>query len=246
MFGYLLEGPNLPFTVSLAIMLGIALLEGITSLLGFGLSSMVHHVLPDLDLSVDVDGPDLDADVDIHAPGVHADIDVHAPDLDGSHTALSQLLGWLLIGKVPVLVLLVIFLTAFGLIGLALQSVVFGILGFFLPAVAAAPVSFVASLPFVRWTGRGLASLIPGTETSAVSSATFIGRIAVVTLGPARVGHPGRAKLRDQFDRTHYVMVEPDDTEAGESFEAGAEVLLVRSAGVLFKAIRNTSKPLVD
>ena len=73
MFGYLLEGPNLPFTIALAIMGAIALLEGVAVLLGFGLSSLIDHMLPDADIDFDID----------------------APDIHGADTALSQVLGWL-------------------------------------------------------------------------------------------------------------------------------------------------------
>ncbi len=224
MFGYLLEGPNLPFTIALAIMGAIALLEGVAVLLGFGLSSLIDHMLPDADIDFDID----------------------APDIHGADTALSQVLGWLLIGKVPVLVLLIVFLTVFGLVGLVLQSAVHSISGAFLPGLVAAPISFALSLPLARLSGRGLARVIPRTETSAVSRETFVGRVAVITLGPARVGQPARARLRDQHGRSHNVMVEPDGTEPEAAFETGCEVLLVQSAGVTFKAIRNTTKPLVD
>ena len=81
-------------------------------------------------------------------------------------------------------------------------------------------------------------------ETESVSEKTFIGRIAVVTLGKARVGSPAQAKLRDQHGQTHYVMVEPD--QPGEEFPAGTDVLLVRQVGAVFKSIRNTRSVLVD
>ncbi len=223
MIEFIAAGENLPFTVALGLMAAIGLLEGVAALIGLGISGVLDSMLPDVDL------PDIDAD---------ADFDLHA----GS--GLTKLLGWLHVGRVPVLVLMIIFLTSFGLCGLALQWFASNTIGFLLPALVASIPSFLAALPCVRVAGGLLAKVIPKDETSAVSEDSFVGRVATLTLGTARRSEPAQAKLRDQFGQTHYVMVEPDETE--EEFEAGTQVLLVKRSGSIFQAIKNTSDALVD
>jgi len=167
-----------------------------------------------------------------------------APGNVGSTSALSRLLGWLCVGKVPVLILLVAFLTMFGIAGLVVQSLALGVTGAMLPASLAFIPALVVAVPSVRVIGAILARVIPKDETSAVSADSFIGRIATITIGTARHGQPAEAKLTDAHGQSHYVMVEPD--EAAEVFEQGARVLLIEQVETRFRAIRNTSAALVD
>jgi len=212
---------TVPFTAALGLMLVIGLLELLSTVMGFGVSHALDKVVGALHL---------DADADLHVGDAH-----HAG-------ALSQVLGWLHVGKVPVLIVFVIFLTLFGLFGLALQALVQGLTGAMLPALLAVVPAFVGSLPAVRLTAGVLARVLPKDETDAVSRSSFIGRIA--TLGPATAatGSPAQAKLRDQHGQAHYVLVEPDN--AGEQLEPGSEVLIVRQGGAVYYAIRNTSAAL--
>lgn len=80
--------------------------------------------------------------------------------------------------------------------------------------------------------------------TEVVSEDAFIGRVAMLTLGEARQGHPAQARLRDGWGQTHYVLVEPDEKES--TFKQGDHVLLVRREGSVFRAIENPSEALVD
>ena len=221
MLEFIFAAPNLPFAVALALMLLIALLEGVTTTLGIGLSGLLDSMMPDIDVDVDAD---MDA-ADFHASG-----------------PLTRMLSWLRIGQVPALVLLVIFLTAFGLMGLGVQSVANRLTGHLLPALSASGAAFVLALPLVRMFGGILARVMPKDETEAVSEKSFIGLVAVVTTGKAKMGNPAQGKLTDRYGQAHYVMIEPD--EAGEEFLQGAEVLLVSRHGATFKAIRNTSAAL--
>ncbi len=227
MFDFLLAGGNLPFVVSILLMLLIAMVEGVGSLLGAGISGFLDSLIPDLDLDLDIDA---DLDVDLHAPEV----------LEPS--GLTKLLGWLRIGQVPALMLLIIFLTTFGLLGLCLQSAVQKVFGSLLPALlAVVPVLFV-SLPIVRVLGGWLGHIMPQDETYAVAEEEFIGRTALITIGKATPGKPTSARLIDQHGTVHYVMVEPD--EEGVVFETGQTVILVRQNGSVFQAIKNTSEAL--
>ncbi len=220
MLDFLLADANVPFAVALVLMLFIGLLEGTASLFGAGFSHVLDSLVPDVDIGVDVDV---------------------APDGLGSQSALSKLLGWLRVGKVPVLILLVVFLTTFGLIGYIGQYLIRGVAGFYLPATLASVGALAASIPVLRLSTSVLERILPRDETSAVSHDTFIGRTAVITLGTARRGTPAQARLRDRHGQTHYVMVEPD---SDEDFPTGTVVLLVKRDSAIFQAIRNTKSVL--
>src|SRR5690606_28477860 len=109
--------------VAILLVVLIALVELVGLLLGFSASGAIDSQLPDLDADADFGG---------HASPLHAD--VHAPD-GVSPGPLSQVLSWLCVGRVPVLVLLIVFFCAFGVAGFLVQMVADGIFGFSLPAV---------------------------------------------------------------------------------------------------------------
>ena len=226
MLAFVLSNQNLPFAIALSLMLAIAMLEGVSTLIGAGLSDLLDSMLPDMDMDVDVD-VDADIDADLHAPGL-----------------FTKLLSWLRVGEVPVLILVIVFLTAFGLIGLFCQSMSLRILGHMLPGMLASVPALFATLPLVRICGGILSRIIPKDETESVSEDSFVGRMAIITLGRAERGKPAQARLSDQHGQAHYVMVEPDVDDVG--FEQGMKVLLVRHEGAVFKAIANPSEALTD
>ena len=198
---FVLAGENLPFTVSLAILLCIGVIEGVGAIFGMGLSALLDAVTPDFD--IDIDGPDLE-----------------------SSTTLSHFLSWLRFGKVPFLIIIVIFLTAFSISGLILQQLFLGITNYLLPGWVATIPALLISLPWVRLSTGILARFFPQDESEAVSEKAFIGRIATITLGAASQNSPAEARLTDEHGQSHYVMVEPDNIE--EQFEANSQVLIVR------------------
>lgn len=220
MITFILDSANFPFTIALLTMVGIALLEGITTLLGFGLSNLLGHFLPDID--------------------AQPDLDVEHPS---SGSSLGNLLGWLNVGRVPLMVLLVVFLTIFGLLGYALQAMFLSIIGQMLPGLLAALLSLLLSLPLVRFFGKLVGKLMPNDETEAISADTFIGRIATITVGTATKGRPARAKFQDNYGTTHLVMVEPESTE--EVFNQGDRVILLERLDGKFLAVRNLN-PLLE
>jgi hypothetical protein len=219
MWAFITAAENLPFSVALLVMLGVALLEGVGLLLGAGLSGLVDALLPDIEVDVALH--------DVQTPG-----------------ALSQFLGWLYVGKVPFLVVFIVLLTSFGVSGLIMQSISRSLLGSLLPAVVVAPVALLSALPVTRLLAAGLARIMPRDETEAVSADSFIGRVAVVTTGTARLGSAAQARLHDQHGQTHYVMVEPETGDA--ALHSGSEVLLIKKNGNRFVAIANPNPLLVE
>lgn len=159
------------------------------------------------------------------------------PDAEGD--ADASLLQWLNLGRLPLLLLLVVFLCSFGLTGLVLQRLVAAVMGHPAPWFLAAPVALACALPATRTISRWLARLLPTEETSAVDRDTLVGRIAVIVTGEASPGSPAQARTRDAHGQPHYVMVEPDT--ADETFAQGENVILVRRAGGTFFAIRGVA-----
>ena len=163
-------------------------------------------------------------------------IDDWLPDVSGDG-ALDRVLGWLHVGRVPALVLLLLFLTGYVLFGYGLQMVAHGLFGGYLPAWMAGLLAVPSGMATVRGLGSLIAHIVPRDETSAVSEQSLVGRVGVVTAGAARRGLAAQARVRDAHGRSHYLMVEPDIDD--EVFEEGAQVLIVRKAGAFYRCIAN-------
>ncbi|WP_299472117.1 YqiJ family protein [uncultured Roseibium sp.] len=248
MVDFILAGPNTPFAVALGLMIAIALAEGVGTLMGLGLSSMIDSLLPEVDLP-DVDLPDMDApdfDAEITGGALPGDLETVAAGTEVTGPAgqgiFSQILGWLCFGRVPALIILVIFLTGFGLAGYVLQSLVQSVTGFLLPGILASAGAFAGALPFTRVTALGLSKVMPKDESDAVSRQTFVGKPAVIVQGNAKAGLPAQARLKDASGQSHYLLVEPDVD--GEELEQGTDIIIVRQKGPHFTAIRNTNATL--
>lgn len=192
-----------PFGVAFALIVGIALIEGLGMLVSLSPSNWLDDLLPDID----------------------------------GDTGLDRVLGWLYIGKVPSLVLLVLFLMGYAIFGYSLQKVAHGLLGGYLPVWLAGLVAVAPGMATVRSLGALIAHIIPRDETSAVSEISLIGRHGVVSAGAARRGLAAQARVRDAHGRTHYLMVEPDLDD--EVFDEGAQILIVRKAGAFYRCIAN-------
>jgi len=143
---------------------------------------------------------------------------------DHVHGPFDNLLGWLHVGRVPMLVLLVLFLAGFAITGFAINLVAHHSFGLWVPPLIASPLAFFAALPIVRILGAGLARLIPADQTFAVSFDSLIGRVATIVTGTARAGYPAQAKVVNEHGQSIYVMVEPET--AGASFTSGERILL--------------------
>ncbi len=163
-------------------------------------------------------------------------IDDWLPDVNGDG-ALDRVLGWLHVGRVPALVLLLLFLSGYVLFGYGLQMVAHGLFGGYLPAWMAGLLAVPSGMATVRGLGSLIAHIVPRDETSAVSEQSLVGRVGVVTAGAARRGLAAQARVRDAHGRSHYLMVEPDVDD--EVFEEGAQVLIVRKAGAFYRCIAN-------
>jgi hypothetical protein len=204
-----------PFALATGLIVAVGITEALALLVGASTSQWIDGML-----------------------GGHAETNVE------TEGPVNAALGWLHIGKVPILAILVIFLTTFAAIGFASQFMMRAATGWMMPQGLAVAIAAAAGVLAVRFLGRGLARVIPRDETSAITDASLIGRVGTVVIGTARAGRPAEARLRDEFGTTHYVMVEPEDP--AQEFAAGASVLLVRHlGGRRFHAILNPKPELL-
>lgn len=200
---------NLPFGIGFALIVAIALVEGLGMLVSMSPSNLLDDLLPEID----------------------------------GDSGLDRVLGWLHVGKVPALVLLLLFLSGYTVFGYSLQLVANGLFGGYLPAAAAGLLAVPAGMATVRGLGALIAHIIPRDETSAVSEQTLVGRVGVVVGGVARTGLAAQARVKDGHGRSHYLMVEPD--VENEVFEEGTQVLIVRKAGAFYRCIANPHPTLM-
>lgn len=230
MFDLYQTEPFVPFTIALALLFGLLLLEVVLGLLGGTLLGMGAD--SDFDVDLDVDAPDLgdldidfgDADPDLFEFGdVETDVEFDAPD---GAAAPGGPANWLGIGKMPVLIWIAALLFAFGVTGLALQTLVTSVIGFSLPPILAIFPAALAGIWFAKTFGAVFARALPKTETSALSERHLGRRTGVVTQGTARRGSPTEVKVTDRYGNVHYLRGEPLKDE--DEIPAGTRVLVLR------------------
>ena len=188
-----------PHNLPFAIAMGLMVLLALVQVLGLG------------DWGVDAD---LDPEI-----GADADASLQPGMVEG----LLTLLG---VGRVPLTIWLALFLLMFAGIGLSVQELATSLTGAPLYSWLAALIAGAAAVPVTGVLARPLGAILPKDHTTAVSTASLIGRRATITDGVARTGSPARARVRDIHGQAHYVMVEPH--EESSELHSGDEVLLVR------------------
>lgn len=216
MLDYLLASQNLPFAVAGGLLGLIGVLQVISFALGWAPLAGLDDWL----------GGDLSLDLD------------HAPTFG---EAFLSILG---VGKVPVVFSFLFFLFAFTSLGYGLQWVVGTASGELWPAWLAGPLALGGSLPVLRVGNGLLAKVVPLDESQAVSDTTFVGKLAVITLGTVTHERSAEARLQDDLGRTHYVQVVADT--AGETFRGGEEVIIVGQRGSLFTVVRGPAALLLE
>ena len=162
-------------------------------------------------------------------------------DLDGDVGGAADhgLLDWLgLGGDLPILIWLTSLLGCFTLAGIVIQQGATALTGAPLVAGLASGAALLAGGFVNIFAARGLARVMPGYESSVVSTDDLLRLRGRVLEGTARRGHPARAKIVDRHGQAHVVMVEPH--EDGDALAAGSTALIVRRDGALFFAVPDT------
>lgn len=176
----------------------------------------------------------------VEAVGLGSSALGHDLDIDGH----GEWLGWLGFERLPLLMLLVVFLACFSVIGLVGQQIALSAIGTLLPGWIAIPAAGVAALPATGGMARIVGAIMPRDETTAIGIDQLIGLHAHILVGTAAAGSPAKARVRDFHGQTHYVMVEPDTPDT--RFTEGTEILLVRRENQVFRAISSDRPPFSE
>ena len=162
----------------------------------------------------------------------HLDVhtDLHAEADSGG------VLDWLGLGHdLPILIWLTSLLGCFTLAGIAIQQGATALAGAPLHWGLASGGALIAGSLLNTLAANGLARIMPGFETSVISTDDFLRRRGTILEGTARRGSPARAKIVDQHGQAHFIMVEPHDDH--DAIAAGETALIVRRDGKLFYAL---------
>lgn len=168
---------------------------------------------------------------------IHAD-DFLSSHIDASDSLFAQGLDWLNRGKVPFLILLVLFLSCFSLSGFVIQWLVVSVVKSPFPSAVIAVPALIFTVFLVKRCSLFIAKVIPQHESSAVSEGDFIGCMAIITGGEGRINSPAQCRLVDKYNQTHYLLVQPES--ADEVFNPGDKVLITtRVSSSVFIAVHN-------
>ncbi|RJY06822.1 DUF1449 family protein [Parashewanella spongiae] len=207
---YLLAHQNWPFTLAFILVIALGLFELISMLVGLSLLSALDDLLP----------INIDADASSGADGI------------------TRILGWLCLGRLPLLVWLVLVLTSFAIFGLTINYLSLSFMFHFFPEHYALISAAILTLFSCRYVGGALAKKMPKNETSAISHSELAGSVGTITVGRATQETPAEAMIKDAFTQKHYVRVMPDT--AGEQFEQGTQIVLLRRKNNIWFAARLT------
>ncbi|NJK80514.1 MAG: YqiJ family protein [Chloroflexaceae bacterium] len=195
---------------------------------------------PTLTADADVDA-DTDGDVDANTDG-DVDADTAAAS-SGGGGCIGGMLAVLGVGRVPLLIIIMVFLLGFGATGLLTNVILENMIGSY-PNMALLPVtifSLALTVLITNRTGALVAALAPGTST-AIGIEQLVGRAGVVVSHSVSTTY-GRVQVRDRHGIAHtiYAVVSngdplPDQTEVAiVAYDAAQRRFLVEALGALRK-----------
>lgn len=220
--------PFVPFSLALALLAALLLVELVALLLGASiLGSGSAGLEPSADMAEALDIFDLDADAtpDVDTLLTASDV-LDSKSMSPETSVPGGLAGFLGIGHSPFMIWFASVLLGFGVSGFVLQWTAGAALGAPLPIPLAAGAALAFAIGFARRFTRLFARLLPKLETTATSAQFMAGLRGVVTQGTARSGMPADVRLRDRHGNIHYMRCEPFG--ATEVIAEGTPVITVR------------------
>lgn len=167
----------------------------------------------------------------------HADA-MLSPHIEAGDSYFAQGFDWLNTGRLPLLVLIILFLGIFSISGFVIQWMVIDFFSAPLPTFIAAIAALFLTVFGTKYLSVRIAHFFPQHESSAISEDSFVGCIAMVTGAPASINTPTECRLTDKFNQVHYVLVEPEEAEV--TFTAGDKILITsRLSESRFKGVKN-------
>ena len=214
MVDFLLTQANLPFTLSLAFVLILGVLEALSLCIGYSLVGALDDWAPS----------DVDVDVGSHGVGPN--------EVSG----LTEIAAWLCLDRLPLLIWFVLVLISFSITGYISNYLSMAINNELLPQSVTLPIALFFTALSCRYVGALVARILPKNGSGAVSIDGLLGSVGTVTIGCAIKGNPSEALVKDQYQQKHYVLVEPE--LAGIEFSRGTQVVLLRREGTVWSAAR--------
>ncbi len=147
-------------------------------------------------------------------------IDEIVPDTDA-----GDYLGWLGLGKVPLLVIIILFLSCFGFTGLVIHKVFYETFNFYLTNLIVSGVSLFSALILTRKVGNWIGKVIPKTTSTAVTTCSLIGKVATIDSGDACNNLAAEAHVKDDFGVRHNILVKPMKNSL---IKQGSKVILIK------------------
>ena len=163
---------NVPFLIPLVFVFFLAILQ----LIGIGMESLDFGG-GDADLDIDAD---VDVDIDVDA---EPDVDIDIGDA-GAPGFFISVLGFLNVGRVPLMIILITWFASWGVAGLICNRLIGGrTIQIIPPLVAVSLVSaLIVSVISTKYFAALLARIFPQSEP-ATNERDLIGRVARVTSG---------------------------------------------------------------
>jgi len=181
---------------------------------------------PDVDVDVDVDvEPDIDLDVDAD---VDVDVDADAEADVGGPGLIASTLGFLNVGKVPCMVILMTLFASWGIVGLICNSIIPVKEVHFLISISLGA-AFILSILSTRYIAAGIARIFPESDRPT-SYSSLIGHSARITSG----------RVTSTFGRA--IVQAPDGSRLNIScrVKEGAEELVQEDEVLLMNYDRDT------
>ena len=145
-------------------------------------------------------------------------------------------LDWLNRGRVPMSVLLMLFVGLFAATGFAVQAIASSIAAP-LPAFGAVAIAGGGALIATGEASRLIGKILPRDESYVAHADDLIGSVGVVTMGPLGGESVGRVRIVDASGNVHFPLVRP--LAPDDAIPQGAAVVLVSREGRIFFVARS-------
>jgi hypothetical protein len=150
--------------------------------------------------------------------------------------AVSGLVSWLCINRLPLLIWLVLALLSFAIAGFSFNYLSQSWFNSFLPQFVSLSISLILMALCCHFFGGKLADILPKNESLAVSVEDLNGCVGTLTTSKAVQGSPSEAVVKDDYMQQHYVLVEPESD--GVEFPTGTQVVLLKRKGQVWSAAK--------
>jgi len=144
-------------------------------------------------------------------------------DLDAD-LGIANYFGFLGLGKAPFIVWLTFFFGLFSMFGYLANSIAVSLSGFLPLWVSVGPV-LIAAVIVNSYLCNVFVRIFPRIETTAVSTDSFFGRVAEVTLGNATNNKFAMGVVHDEYQAAHNIRIK--SMKKGIVLEQHSQVILV-------------------